>query len=856
MEICKIKNILQLNKIKNGEEVEFDFYVVKKTYWNDPNFGVFQGYIIDTEDKIARSHFAFSTLLGVSGLFPFCIPINMSYTVRGTVEEYKGVKNVKVCSICPRVPTDAEIVKIIEQGSILVDMNYIVKTFIHEYEAKCIDYTTFVAYWKHIKAINNSEHVKANESIKKKINHDEMSNVLSFIADVFVKDMTFKQCMDWGFSQQHANVLYRTYGSETVVKISENPYSIIADSEETDFKFPLCDKIASHFDTLSYTSEERLKAAVDFAISQFEINGHCYQSIEDIVPMLKRVLTVKLKRSYLLERFKGKVIQDLNSLNFFNTSLSITKQDYYNIVTNGYEQTVYVPDEKLCFDMINKAILEGYVILEEDRVYRKSIYNFETEVASKLLSMVDFGNNNRDLNINVDKILPQHQLEEKQKEAITQAISSKGGVLIINGPAGSGKSYCCKALIEAYSKLHNISEYEKRWNFKLMAPTGRASKIMTERSGLPATTIHRGLKYNPIEDCWMINASNQIIESVVMVDEASMLNIELTYRLISACKKDTKLILFGDVNQLQPVGAGNVLLDLINSKKIPIVTLDVIKRQIEGSDIIQAATCTLKKEVIPFGGLNKDMFYINKNTEDAVVKNVIACINKIFKTKNGTIENTIVISPQKEGITGVNYLNYLIQEQLNPYGKQTSIVAGSYENPMNNKRESLYFREGDSVINIKNNSRAEWYLLNGETFIKIENSDSESQDNQGVYNGEIGIIERVEVNKKLTTLYVRYEDHYIKYSKDFGMLNLGYAITTHKGQGSQWKNVVGVVGNVNARLNCNNNIYTIITRASQFLALCTVNNQLMEGVRNTYVQSRNTTLKNRLRNEINIEVSE
>ena len=424
----------------------------------------------------------------------------------------------------------------------------------------------------------------------------------------------------------------------------------------------------------------------------------------------------------------------------------------------------------------------------------------------------------------IDKLIEKIQerqnikLADKQIQALKDSVNN--GVLIITGGPGTGKTTTLKAIIELFELLEK--------SVKLAAPTGRAAKRMKETTLREASTIHRLLELGFTDD--KINYDYEEQESldcdVLIVDELSMVDLMLMNSLLKALKDDTRLILVGDKDQLPSIGAGNVLGDLIESKKIPTVNLTEIFRQSQESMIVKNAHL-INKAQMPEITNSKDFFMIAEEDQNKSCDIIIDLVSKRLPSYYNIDSSDIqVLAPMKKGAAGVNNLNKKLQAVLNPKGQEI-------------KYGSETFRLGDKVMHIKNNYNLEY---------KIESSEY-MEEGEGVFNGDIGYIEKIDESEN--ELYVRYDEvKLVKYEyEDLSELMLAYACTIHKSQGSEFDVVVIPIHFAPALLLTRNLIYTAITRAKKLVVLVGQYKYLQMMVKNNHVNKRNSKLKEKLEND-------
>ena len=522
----------------------------------------------------------------------------------------------------------------------------------------------------------------------------------------------------FGIGVQNAKNVYKALGINAIEEIETNPYVLIDVANNVDFK--LIDKMALEMG-IAQNNEKRIRSGIKYALIRATYNGHC--------AVLKE-----------------------NLYEFVKTLLNVDFDDIENSIINM------------------KANKEVYIENRQEKtwVYLYYYYMVEENIASKLLTLDKARNIKKipHLNKEIKEIEKETNifLSEKQKEAI-EAVNNNNVCIITGGP-GTGKTTIIKSIIELYKK------HKKK--AVLCAPTGRAAKRMTETTGQEAKTLHRLLEIGKIEDEGNYENIDYDIApldaDVVIVDEMSMVDVFLMNYLVKALYQGTKLILVGDVDQLPSVGPGNVLEDLINSEKITTITLNKIFRQAAKSKIIlnshriNNGKTFIKKEELE-DEVNEDFFYIKQNNQDAILKEVISlCSGRLKKMGNyDFFKNIQVITPTKKGSLGTKDLNRALQEQLNPASesKKEKNVLGTI------------YRVGDKVMQVKNNYDIFWER-NTQNILH--------ENGSGVFNGELGIIEKIDDIEK--QIKVRFDDDKIvwyQYS-ELDQLEHAYAITVHKAQ--------------------------------------------------------------------------
>ena len=419
-------------------------------------------------------------------------------------------------------------------------------------------------------------------------------------------------------------------------------------------------------------------------------------------------------------------------------------------------------------------------------------------------------------------------LDEMQKKAVTEAAGH--GLFILTGGPGTGKTTTINAIIRFFEG--------EGAELRLAAPTGRAAKRMTEATGYEAQTIHRLLELNgmPEDDRstgavhFERNAQNPLEADVIIIDEMSMVDIHLMHSLLLAITAGTRLILVGDENQLPSVGPGNVMRDIIHSGCFPVIELTKIFRQASESDIVVNAHKINRGEPVEIHNKSRDFFFLKRYDADMIIRVVIALIqDKLPRYVNARPFEIQVLTPMRKGLLGVERLNQMLQRYLNPQdgSKKEKTLGGRL------------FRQGDKVMQIKNDYQMEWEVR-GRYGIPVEKG-------IGVFNGDTGILR--EINEFAETAEVEFEDgRFATYSfKQLEELELAYAITIHKSQGSEYPAVILPVLSGPQMLLNRNLLYTAVTRARKCVTVVGSEETFAEMIRNEKQQKRYSALDERIR---------
>lgn len=580
---------------------------------------------------------------------------------------------------------------------------------------------------------------------------------------------------NYNISTNLAIKIFNFYGDNTDKILKNNPYKLTEDIDGVGFF--TADKIAQEVG-VGFDSKFRFRAGI----------VHCLKDECD-----------KGGNTYVTKSNLENEVFELLRLN-----------------SNEYLDTFQTVLETMESDGVIKIIVKD----DDCIVALTKYFNLEKIVAATLnlyvLNKIENGIN-VDENINLFEQLNHIKMHEKQREAVTMAINN--GVSVITGGPGTGKTTIVKCV------LHLFKQMGKR--VKLLAPTGRAAKRLSESCNFEASTIHRALEvdYNS-PSMFKYNNMNKLCADVVIVDEISMVDIQLMYFLIRALKRNCQIVFVGDKDQLPSVGAGNVLADILASNVIPNVCLTQIYRQSENSLIITNAHLINSGKMPELNNSSSDFFFTSKQEPAEALNTIIEmCTTRIPKFLNIDSSKIQVLAPMKAGLCGIDNLNKCLQEQLNPLkGFSSEIVTERYS-----------FRLNDRVMQTTNNYEREWV--------------KDSERGTGVFNGDIGTI--THIDGAINELIVTFEDGRVaRYTKaDLSEIMLSYAITIHKSQGSEFDCVIIPVLSGPPMLLTRNLLYTAVTRAKRMVVLVGSELCIKRMVRNNYTQKRFTLLKDFLTNE-------
>jgi exodeoxyribonuclease V alpha subunit len=456
---------------------------------------------------------------------------------------------------------------------------------------------------------------------------------------------------------------------------------------------------------------------------------------------------------------------------------------------------------------LNTLIEAKKVIVEEEAIYLPHFFYAESGVAARIeciansssdrlemLSHADWGQ----LYQWLDKVIS-FQLTEEQKNAVKMSLTEK--VSILTGGPGTGKSTITDSIIKILQSFNCTA--------LLAAPTGRAAKRLNETTGLHASTIHRLLEYSPRSNQFLRNQKNPLDADLIIVDEASMVDIILMYHLLNAVKEGTHILFVGDKDQLPSVGAGNVLRDLIISEVLPVTFLNTIFRQAEGSYIILNAHRVNQGRMPVFEKNSSDFFLFSENDPQKAADWVIDIVANRLNARFGydSHRDVQVLSPMHRGEAGVKELNRRLQEALNPgtrHKKETRLGE-------------RVFRVGDRIMQVRNNYE------------------------KGIFNGDIGIISAIDLENQAVEISI--DENRIPYDyAELDELELAYAISIHKSQGSEFPVVVIPLLTQHYMMLQRNLLYTAITRARQKVVLVGSKKAIAMAVKNDKTAQRNTRL--------------
>ena len=610
---------------------------------------------------------------------------------------------------------------------------------------------------------------------------------------------------NYGISMNLSVKIYQEYGPAMYNVIKTNPYKLADDIPGVGFK--MADEIASKVGIFT-DSDFRIKSGILYTLLQASANGHTYLPEEELEAQASELLKVEPEaiEKHLMDMQMDKrlVVKNLDAAGQGVNGGGLPVPDAAGgdepLIRRGVYAAQYYYTELNAAKMLHDLNITGS---EPEEQIRKSLAQIQEQ----------------------EKI----ELDELQIQAVIEAVNC--GLLIITGGPGTGKTTTINTIIR-YFEMGDME-------ILLAAPTGRAAKRMTEATGYEARTIHRLLELSGMPEPneknqnsgmhFERNEENPLDADVIIIDEMSMVDIHLLHALLKAVNVGTRLILVGDVDQLPSVGPGNVLRDMIDSECFHVVKLTRIVRQAAQSDIIVNAHKINAGEKVDLAKRSRDFLFIRREEPNSIINAMITLVKeKLPAYVNADVFDIQIMTPMRKGALGVDRLNTILQDFLNP---------PSPDKPEKEAAGTL-FRLGDKVMQIKNNYQIEWRLCN-RYGIPIDKG-------MGVFNGDTGVIREINLFAELLTVEFD-EGKLVDYSfRQLEELELAYAITIHKSQGSEYPAVVIPVYSGPRMLMTRNLIYTAVTRARSCVCLVGIPQVFQQMVDNAMEQKRYSGLKARI----------
>ena len=569
---------------------------------------------------------------------------------------------------------------------------------------------------------------------------------------------------DLGFNMKDALDIYNIYKKDTIANIEHNPYKLI---EDADVNFVKVDEIALKFD-IKENDERRIKACIIYIMNKILFtNSDTYLIYDEIVEGV---------------------------FNYLKIDLDIDEFDL----------------------LLNELIEENKIVLLDDKYYLKEMYDSETNIVKEISYLINNKISKKDLDTRIEELESVNNIKynDKQKEAIKKSLENN--ITIITGGPGTGKTTIIKAICELYMEINKLDFDDAPNKIALLAPTGRASKRMSESTLLPASTIHRFLKWNKETNEFLINEYNKTFQNLIIIDEVSMIDLKLLDSLFRGLTRNIKLVLVGDHHQLPSVGPGNILKDLIESDLIDTIYLDTLYRQDENSYIPTLAQ-EIKNNELSDTFLETKSDYTFLKCSSLSIKENLKNLCKQLVDKGYDYKRVQIMAPMYAGINGIDNLNKELQAIFNPEDNSKNEI----------KYGDIIYRENDKVLQLVN------------------------MPEENIYNGDIGIIKNILKIDRKTFIYIDFDGNLVKYeSKDLNKITHGFIISIHKVQGSEFELIVMPICNSYKRMLYRKLIYTGITRAKKKLILIGEPQAFVYAVNNNNEIIRKTNLLEQLKNNI------
>lgn len=554
----------------------------------------------------------------------------------------------------------------------------------------------------------------------------------------------------YGISARLAGKIYEQYHNGVYDILKENPYRLTEDIDGVGFQ--KCDEIALRTGT-GRDDPFRINAGISYTLMRAEGSGHSFLPLELLHQEAEQLLRTEIT-------------------------------DFMGSLTD--------------------LQMQGKIKVQENRVYRAALYYMEQDVAARLLELAGHPQSERAVTEQeVDAVASKEglALDPLQRQAVLLCMQS--GVLVITGGPGTGKTTTIRTILSLCRKEGK--------NLLLAAPTGRAAKRMTEATGQEAKTIHRLLEFQArredaaenadVRGHFERNASNPLECDGIIIDEMSMVDLSLMQALLRAVPSGVHLILVGDANQLPSVGAGNVLRDILKSQVIPSIRLTHIFRQAQESDIVMNAHRIHDGEAVDLSKSSRDFLFIRGGSPESILNSIVTLLlDKLPNYLHSDPLSLQVMTPQRKGVLGVEHLNQILQDRLNPRDRKKP----------EKELSGVIFRLGDKVMQVRNDYSLVWEIR-GKFGIATESG-------EGVFNGDIGMI--TEINPFSETMTVDFDGRFVEYAfSDCENLELAYAITIHKSQGSEYPACIIPMYPGPRMLMNRNLLYTAVTRARRCVCL-------------------------------------
>lgn len=642
---------------------------------------------------------------------------------------------------------------------------------------------------------------------------EENDDIKDFLQSSFIK----------GCGKKTAENIVKLYGNKSLEIIKENKYALDSVEGMTELKrekiynslinYSKSSDLILKLKNLGFSIEEAGRIYNKHKVDLEEIIEHNIYLLNDLVEF-KRLDLIFLnsgKEKLDVVRVKACILETMRMISLSNGDIYYAKEDVYSALSKLFNILI---SYELYLEYLEELGKDNLVVITDQRCYLEENYRDELLIADLLKSIDNKKSNNYDYEEKITKLEKNLNItyNDCQKKAITSALNNN--ITIISGGPGTGKTTIINAIVKLYVEEKKLSSLDIIEQIALLAPTGRAAKKMSMSTNIPASTIHRYLKWNKETNDFQINEYNKNFQKLIIIDEVSMIDAHLFASLLKGLNSYIKLILVGDINQLPSVGSGLVLHDLINSDLFNYVPLNLIYRQSENSYIPYLAREIKNKELSEEFTTKKDDYnFIIKdkdNITETIRQIILAGINKGYNENNLQI-----LAPKYKGENGIDILNKVLCDIFNPDKGQRVINYGE-----------IIYKEGDKVLQLVNDA-----------------------DNN-VFNGDIGYIKSIATignPYKKDVVLIDFDGNIVEYQKkDLKNIRHAYAITIHKSQGSEFDHVIMPISFNYGAMLYNKILYTGVSRAKKSLILIGDPNAFYKGIMNEYGDLRKTSLQERL----------
>ena len=639
----------------------------------------------------------------------------------------------------------------------------------------------------------------------------EADDIKEFLSSKFIK----------GCGKKTAEKIVEIYGNRSIDIIKENKFALdkiegMSESKrekiyESIINYSKSSDIILKLKNLGFSIEEAAKIYTKYKGNTKDIIENNIYLLNNIIDF-KRLDTIFLNNNedkFDKRRVKACIIESMKAISFNMGDVYYSDSYIYEILGKLFNISL---DYELYFNYLKELEKELLIVCDGEKYYLQENYEAEIDIVQNLKIIDNKEIKKYDYEEDIQNLEKKLQIsyDDMQKKAITSALNNN--ITIISGGPGTGKTTIINAIVKLYIAKNRLTNLDIIEQIALLAPTGRASKKMSTATGLPASTIHRFLKWNKETGEFSVNENNKNFQKLIIVDEVSMIDVNLFAALLKGIHSYVKLILVGDVNQLPSVGPGLVLNDLISSDLFNNIYLDYIYRQSENSYIPYLAR-EIKNKDIPDEFINKKDDY---NFIVADAKNIKEIIKKIILKgiEKGFNENNLqILAPMYKGENGIDNLNLMLESIFNPDIGQNKVTYGD-----------IIYREGDKILQLVNDA-----------------------DNN-VFNGDIGVIKTINNFNHKELITIDFDGNIVNISKkDLKNIKHAYAITIHKSQGSEFDHVIMPITYQYSNMLYNKILYTGVSRAKKSLILIGDPKSFYRGVFNDYGMERKTTLQEKLK---------